>query len=184
MRCYFKYALRVLLVTLCDLALRVVIKIINGYFTLSTDTYFDWFPLHTWMEASFGVIFTHGVYQNVTGFHVSLITYAQWSHSAISDYTLHHNPWWTRWTGLTRIRFTLVLWKTQFTLDDKFHFCGKCIVMIWLRDGAKVNNQYLFWNSTQSFLPILKDIRLFDARREDTKYILIGISFYTVQINT
>ena len=30
---------------------------------------------------------------------------------------------------LTRIRFVLVLRKIQFTLDDKFHFCGICIVM-------------------------------------------------------
>ena len=29
---------------------------VNEYFTLSTITYFDWFPLHTQMEASFGVI--------------------------------------------------------------------------------------------------------------------------------
>ena len=69
---------------------------VNHYFTLSTLTYFDWFPLHTWMmEASFGVIFSHVVYQNVTGFHFFLITYAQWSQSAFSDYTVHHNPWWT-----------------------------------------------------------------------------------------
>ena len=37
---------------------------VNDYFALSTITYFDWFPLHTQMEASFGVIFTHGVYEN------------------------------------------------------------------------------------------------------------------------
>ena len=30
---------------------------------------------------------------------------------------------------LTRIRFALVLKKVHFTLDDKFHFCGICIVM-------------------------------------------------------
>ena len=30
---------------------------------------------------------------------------------------------------LTRIRFALVLRKIHFTLDDKLHFCGKCIVM-------------------------------------------------------
>ena len=29
---------------------------------------------------------------------------------------------------LTRIRFALVLRKIHFTLDDKVHFCGKCIV--------------------------------------------------------
>ena len=34
----------------------------------SKITYFDWFPFHTRMEASFGVIFTHCVY------HFSLIT--------------------------------------------------------------------------------------------------------------
>ena len=31
---------------------------------------------------------------------------------------------------LTTIRFVLVLRKIHFTLDDKFHFCGICIVMI------------------------------------------------------
>ena len=30
---------------------------------------------------------------------------------------------------LTRIRFSLVLRKTHFTLDDEIHFCGICIVM-------------------------------------------------------
>ena len=34
----------------------------SAYFTLSTITYFDWFPIHTRMEASFRVILTHGVY--------------------------------------------------------------------------------------------------------------------------
>ena len=45
-RYYSKYALRVLLVTLCNLALRVVIKL-QQMTTLSTITYFDWFPLDT-----------------------------------------------------------------------------------------------------------------------------------------
>ena len=31
---------------------------------------------------------------------------------------------------LTRIRFALVLRKIHFTLDDKLHFCGICIVML------------------------------------------------------
>ena len=63
-RSYFRYALRVLLVTLCDLTSRSDQNTGNDYFTLSTVTYFDWFPLHTRIEASFGVNFTHGVYQN------------------------------------------------------------------------------------------------------------------------
>ena len=31
---------------------------------------------------------------------------------------------------LTKIQFALVLRKIQFTLDDKLHFCGICIVMV------------------------------------------------------
>ena len=31
---------------------------------------------------------------------------------------------------LTRIRFVSVLSKIHFTLDDKLHFCGICIVMV------------------------------------------------------
>ena len=71
---------------------------VNDYFTLSTITYFDWFPLHTRMEASFRIILNHGVYQNSLLVSTFLSNYAQWSHSAISDDTVHHNPQWTRCT--------------------------------------------------------------------------------------
>ena len=56
---------------------------VNDYFTLSTITYFDWFPLHTRMETSFRVILTHGVYQNSLLFSTFLSYYAQRSQSAI-----------------------------------------------------------------------------------------------------
>ena len=66
---FLRYELRVSLVTQCDLALRVVIKIPEMTYLLSlqlrTLTGFH-------LEASFGVIFPHGVYQNVNGFHFSL----------------------------------------------------------------------------------------------------------------
>ena len=42
---YSKYALRVLLVTLCDLASDQ--NTVNDFFTLSAITYFEWFPLKT-----------------------------------------------------------------------------------------------------------------------------------------
>ena len=115
---------------------------VNDYFTLSTTTYFDWFPLHTWMEASFGVNFTHGVYQNVTGFQFSLITYAQWSQSAISDYTVHHSPWWIRCTVWLEYGSLSFYGKHSLHLMIKFHFCGICIVMLLLVDlFAWVKNQ-------------------------------------------
>ena len=50
---------------------------INDYFTLSTVTYFDWFSLHTRMEASFRVISTHGVHQNSSLVSTFLSNYAQ-----------------------------------------------------------------------------------------------------------
>ena len=34
---------------------------------------------------------------------------------------------------LTRIRFALVLQKIHFTLDDKIHFCGICIVELYAK---------------------------------------------------
>ena len=42
--------------------------------------------------------------------------------------TLYTSELYTRHC-LTRIRFALVLRKIHFTLDDKLHFCGICIVM-------------------------------------------------------
>ena len=64
---------------------------VKDYFTLSTITYFDWFPLHPRMEASFGVIFIHGVYQNSLQA-LLFSNYAQWSQPAFSDFTVRHYP--------------------------------------------------------------------------------------------
>ena len=50
---------------------------VKDYFTLSTITSFDWFPLHTRMEASFRVILIHGVYQNFLLVSTFLSNYAQ-----------------------------------------------------------------------------------------------------------
>ena len=61
-RCYFKYALRVSLVTLCGLALRLMITIHKT--TTLHSLQLRIFPLHTRMKALFGVKFTHGVYQS------------------------------------------------------------------------------------------------------------------------
>ena len=36
----------------------------NDYFRFSTISYFNWFPLHTRIKASFAVYLTHGVYRN------------------------------------------------------------------------------------------------------------------------
>ena len=45
---------------------------------------------------------------------------------------------------LTTIRYALVLRKIHFTLDDKFHFCGICIVMnIWTFDVTSVVSSVL-----------------------------------------
>ena len=95
-RYYFKYVLRVLLVTLWFGVTRSDKNAVNDYITLSTITYFDWFPLHTQKESSFRVILTHGIYQNSLLVSTFLSNCAQWSQSATSDYTVHHNSRWTR----------------------------------------------------------------------------------------
>ena len=48
----------------------------------------------------------------------------------MQNFLLHYASQSAMNTGhyLTRIRFALVLRKLHFTLDDKVHFCGKCIV--------------------------------------------------------
>ena len=55
--------------------------------------------------------------------------------------------------SLTRIQFTLVSRKIHFTLDEKFHLCGICIVMS--NDGmAKIREE--MDNNLENFL---KEIR-------------------------
>ena len=99
---------------------------VKDYFTLSTITYFDWFLHHTRKEASFGVFFTHGVYQIFfTGFHFSLVTLND--HNPQFFITMSSQSAMNTMHCLTRIWFALVIRKIHFTLDDKFHFCGICI---------------------------------------------------------
>ena len=82
--------------------------------------------------------------------------YAQWPQFAISDYTVHHNPRRTHCTDW--IRFALVLRKIHFTLDDKFHFCGICIVMGWAD-----RNESIIWifetKKTRFILPAMISIQ-------------------------
>ena len=86
------------------------------------------------MKASFGVIFTDGVYHNsllgsIFLYLRSMITTRNFCLHCASQCAMNSMH------CVTIIRFALVLGKIHmvsffFILDDKFHFCGICMVML------------------------------------------------------
>ena len=111
---FLRYALRALLVTLCDLALRVVNKMTTSHSRpLRTVTGFHY--THEWKHRL--ELFLPTVCTKILYWFPLFSTYTQPSQSAMNP--MH---------CLTRIRFAVVLRKLHFSHDDKFYFYGIGIV--------------------------------------------------------